>query len=156
MNTNWRDDPRRLRLMEWLTTPKSERRPATTEGLARELGCSVGILYAWQKKPDFRAAWELRAQDVVGTPDRARAVLDTLFVAATDPKNRAQVQAAKLYLEATNQIRPPQLEVTVKKPSDLTDDELNALLAQGAAALQEERNAAADPRPEAVADEGHP
>ena len=65
--------------------------------------------------------------------------MDRLYFDATDPKSRTRVQAAKLYLEATNAIKPPPVEITVKRPTDLTDEELDALLAQGAASLREER-----------------
>jgi hypothetical protein len=127
--------------MEWLTTPKADRQPPFKQGLADELGVSPRVLSDWQQRPDFRDAWDREAKAVVGTPERAQAVLDELYKAATDPTNRAQVQAAKLYLEATNSIRPPSIEVTVKKTTELTDDELDALLTQGATALREERNA---------------
>jgi hypothetical protein len=66
--------------------------------------------------------------------------MDTLYVAATDPANKAQVAAAKLYLEATNAIKPPSLEVTVKRPVDLTDAELDELIAKGAAEMRAERD----------------
>jgi hypothetical protein len=44
-----------------------------------------------------------------------------------------------LYLEATNAIKPPTIEMTLKRPVDMTDDELDALLAQGAKELNEAR-----------------
>lgn len=95
----------------------------------------------WQQDPLFREAWDREAKAVVGTPERAQTVLDTLYRAATDPDNKNQVQAAKLYLEATNSIKPPPIEVKLTKPTDLSDEELDALLAQGATAMRRERNA---------------
>ena len=136
---HWKDDPRKLRLMEWLTTPREERVPATQALLAQELGVHVRSLRDWHQRPDFRADWEQTAKDVVGTPERAQNVLDTLYKAATDKNNRSHVQAAKLYLEATNAIRPPQIEVKMTRPSELSDDELDAMLAQGAVQLAQER-----------------
>jgi hypothetical protein len=65
--------------------------------------------------------------------------MDTLYAAATDPTNRQQVQAAKLYLEATNAIKPPPVEITMKRPAELSDEELDALLAAGAASIRESR-----------------
>jgi hypothetical protein len=64
-------------------------------------------------------------------------VLNTLFRAATDPDNRNEVAAAKLYLQATNSIKP--IEVRMRKPSELSDEELDALLAHGALDLAKER-----------------
>lgn len=144
INTAWHEDPRKLRLLEWLTTPKSERTPPTQELLAAELGISLRLLGVWKAKPDFREAWDREAKAIIGAPERAQEVLDTLYRAATDPNNKAQVAAAKLYLEATNSIRPQQVEVTVKKATELSDDELDALLAQGADAMRRERESAPD------------
>jgi hypothetical protein len=138
----WSDDPRKLRLMDWLTTPKQERVPSSQAKLADELGVHVRSIRDWMQDPVFRDAWDREAKAVVGNPERAQTVLDTLYAAATDPGNKAQVQAAKLYLEATNSIKPPPIEVTVRKAADLTDDELDAFLAQSAAALRAERDEA--------------
>jgi hypothetical protein len=126
--------------MEWLTTPKGERQPPTQEGLAVELACDVRTVHRWMRQADFRADWDREAKTIIGSPERAKEVLDTLYAAATDPRNRNAVQAAKLYLEATNSIRPSQVEVTVRKASELTDEELDALLAQGAVELRRERD----------------
>lgn len=141
---HWREDPRKVRLMEWLTTPPSERQPDSKTKLAAELGVTIRSLRDWMSKPDFREDWDREAKDIVGTPERAQQVLDTLFKAATDPLNRNHVQAAKLYLDATNAITPPPIKVEVTRPSELSDAELDALLAQGAAELRTERDARPD------------
>ena len=105
---------------------------------------SVRTLENWSDEPDFRQSWERRANDIIGSPERAHEVLDALHQTAIDTKHRQHVSAAKLYLEATKAMRPPQLEVTMKRPGELSDDELNALLAQGVAHLQQERAARTD------------
>lgn len=133
-------DYRKARLLEWLTTPPRERQPQTVEALATELGVDRRSLSNWRRQPEFREAWEAAAREVVGSPERTQQVLDTLFRAAIDATNKQQVTAARLYLEATDAIKPKPIEVRVAKPSDLTDDELDALLSQGAAALHRERN----------------
>jgi len=125
--------------MQWLTTPKSEREPPTQAKLADELGVHIRSIRDWMNDPVFREAWDREAKAVVGDPDRIQSVLDTLYRAAIDPDNKTQVQAAKLYLEATNSIKPPAIEVTFAKPAELSDEQLDELLAQGAAALRAER-----------------
>lgn len=130
--------------MDWLTTPPSERQPDSQAKLATELGVSPRSIRDWMSKADFREDWDREAKAIVGTPERAQQVLDTLFAAATDPLNRNHVQAAKLYLEATNAITPPPMKVEVTRPSELNDDELDALLAKGAAELRVERDARPD------------
>jgi hypothetical protein len=148
----WAEDPRKQRLMEWLPTPKNLRDPPSQRLLADEIGVSARLLRDWMADPGFRASWEDKAQEIMGSPERTQAVLDTLFSAATDPDNRSHVQAAKLYLEATNSIRPATVEVNVnKKPTELSDRELDELIAQGALAARSIRPES--PQPEAVADQ---
>jgi hypothetical protein len=137
------DDPRKVRLMNWLTTPPMERQPKTQVALAENLGISKRTLTAWMNQPGFRDAWERQAKAIQGTPERQQVVLDVLYAAATDPHNRQQVQAAKLYLEATKAIRPPTVELRVRDPRELTDEELDSMLSEGAAQLAEERAMAA-------------
>lgn len=134
-------DPRHVRLLEWLTTAPSERVPATKSGLADELGVSARTLRHWQAQEGFVRVWERRVREVAGTPERTQLVLDTLFAAATDSSNRSQVQAAKLFLEAIDAIRPPEVQVSVRRvASELSDAELDLLLAEGAAQLRAERD----------------
>jgi len=136
----WDDDWRHKALMEWLCTAPSERECTKTQ-LAGKLGVDLRTLRLWQAEETFRREWETRAAEVLGDPEKTQAVLNTLYRAATDPKNRQQVQAAKLYLEATNAIKPPSMEVTFKRPAELSDEELEALLAKGAVELAKERDA---------------
>lgn len=135
----WDDDWRKVKLMDWLTTPPSERDPPSKIKLAEALGVDVRSIRHWQDDPLFLDEWRRRSTAIIGNPDRARQIMDTLFAAATDNTNRAQVQAAKLYLEATNAIKPPPMEVTVKRTVELSDDELDELLAQGRAEMRQER-----------------
>ena len=142
----WSEDPRKQRLMKWLITPRSERQPPTQNGLADDLGVHSRSVRMWMSRPDFRADWDREARNVIGSPERVQEVLNTLFRAATDPHNRHAVAAAKLYLEATNSIKPPAIEVKARKPSELSDDELDALLAQGALEVVKERQNVVEPR----------
>jgi hypothetical protein len=138
---HWDDDWRKVKYMEWLLTPPADREPRHRNGLAELFGVDVRTMSGWSEHPQFREEWQRRVTRIVGDPSRGQRIMDTLYAAATDPMNRAQVQAAKLYLEATNAIRPPAVELTVKRTTELSDDELNTLLSQGATALAAERRA---------------
>lgn len=127
--------------MEWLCTVPSERQPSTRAELASQLNISPRTLTNWANDPQFQAAWRERAEEVIGDPTRAAAVLDMLYKAAINPK-RPNVQAAKLYLEATNAIRPQKVEVTVKRSTELTDAELEELIAANAREEQSRRTSA--------------
>jgi hypothetical protein len=145
----WDDDWRHVAVMDWLVTAPKARQPKTRQALADQLGVDVRTMRAWTDHPQFREAWQRRVTKLLGSPERAQAVMDTLYEASTDVTNRNQVQAAKLYLEATNAIKPPAIEMTVKRPVDMTDDELDALLAQGAKELRDAKD-----KVEADADDG--
>jgi hypothetical protein len=138
----WDDDWRKVKFMEWLLTPPADREPRTKSALADLFGVDIRSVNGWAEHPQFREEWQRRVTQIVGDPSRGQRIMDTLYVAATDPGNKAQVAAAKLYLEATNAIKPPSMEVTVKRPVDLTDDELDKLIALGAAELRSERELA--------------
>ena len=138
----WDDDWRHVKFMDWLVTPPGHRDPSSREKLAAVFGIDARTMRQWQEHPQFREEWQRRVSKLVGSPERTQRVMDTLYASATDVTNRNQVQAAKLYLEATNAIKPPPMEVTVKRPTELTDDELDALLAQGAKELRAQHDAA--------------
>lgn len=140
----WDDDWRHVAVMDWLVTPPRAREPKSRQALADKLGVDVRTMRGWIDNKQFREAWQQRVAKMLGSPERAQTVMDTLYEAACDVTNRNQVQAAKLYLEATNAIKPPPMELTVKRPVDMTDDELDALLAQGAKELREAKAQDAD------------
>lgn len=137
------EDWRKSKYLDWLLTPPQDREPRSKRELAGVLGVDIRSLNYWSEEPSFRDEWQRRVSQIVGDPSRGQRIMDTLFVAATDPANRNHVTAAKLYLEATQAIRPS-LEVTVRKVSDLTDSELDALIAQGAQELRAAREAVND------------
>ena len=136
------EDVRKMRFIEWLCTPPTKREPRTQELLAEEIGVKVRSLIKWKTDEDFRKVWQDRSLKVVGNPDRAKEVLDSLFLVARNHNARNHVPAAKLYLEAIDAIKPKQINVQVSHDaSKLSDDELDALIALGATELRAERDA---------------
>jgi hypothetical protein len=130
------NDPRVQRVLEWLLTPPGDRSPPQQKDLSEELGCYRGQITEWKNDPDFLAEWERQYRKTVGSPERAKSVLDALFETATDRTDPRQVPAARAYLEAIDVVKPKKMDVTVMKGSakDLPDDELLALLAERAEA----------------------
>jgi len=137
-----RQDPRKMRYIEWLTTVPDYRIPKTEREIAKELDVYTKTLFNWRKDKDFREVWQGQADDVVGHPDRRQAVMEVLYRAATDERNPRHVTAAKLYLEATGAIQPPRLnvEVSSKALGMLSDDEIESLIARGVAEMRAEGN----------------
>jgi hypothetical protein len=136
-----RQDPEKMRYIEWLTTPPKAREPATEQEFARMIDVHTKTLYNWKQDREFRDVWQGETDQIIGDLDRRQAVLDTLFEAARDPRNPRHVAASKLYLEAVGAMTPPKLDVTVnhKNVGQLTDAELDGLIARGAAELRAER-----------------
>lgn len=126
-----RSDPRKLRLLEWLTTPK-EQRTQSQNKLAEELGVSPRTIRDWKADATFRALWEKEAKDIIGEPEKVAEVIEEMRQLALDRTTApsARVSAAKVYLEAVDGIKPPAVDLAAKKAAELSDAELQALIAQ--------------------------
>lgn len=136
-------DAKKMRYIEWLTTPPQERVPATEKELARELDVYPKTLYNWKQDREFRDVWRDDADEVIGGEDKRQRVMETLYMAAIDYRSPRHVQAAKLYLETIGAIGPQRVEVAVssKALSMLTDDEIEQLIARGLAEQRAELGA---------------
>jgi hypothetical protein len=112
--------------VEWLCTAPSERQPATKKAMAVHLGVDITTLRRWEKKDVFRQSWKDSVDEVQGSPERTQRLLDTLYSKGLD----GDVKSAQLYLQATNRMAPPTVTVqSNKKAAELSDDELDALIA---------------------------
>jgi transcriptional regulator with XRE-family HTH domain len=130
------NDFRVQRFLEWLLTPPADRWPSKQAELAEELGIDRNLLSQWKNDPDFLAEWERKYRKTVGSPERAKGVLDALYDTAVDRTDPRQVPAARAYLEAIDVMKPKRVDVTVTKgqAKELSDDELLSLLAERAEA----------------------
>jgi hypothetical protein len=123
-------DWRKQRFLEWLCTIVDDRKPKLMEDLAKELSLSRRTLTTWKVDPEFAAAWERKYRASIGSPERAQAVMETLYKTATDEDDPKHVQAAKQYLEAIDAIKPQRVDVHVTgSAKDLTDEDLDRILA---------------------------
>jgi hypothetical protein len=123
--------------LDWLCTAPSERTPPSKNRMAEHLGVDVKTLRRWEKKPNFLKQWKDRVDDIQGSPERTQAVLDMLFNKATQDND---VKSAQLYLQATNRMAPPTVEVkSDRKLAELSNDELDALIASVASREKETR-----------------
>ena len=132
-------DPKKMRYIEWLNTPKMMRSPQTKGELAAELDVYPKTLYNWENDREFREVWRGQATDVLeehfGDEDKVQVVLDSLYESARDSRSPRHVAAAKLYLETIGAIGPQRIDVQVssKALSMLSDDEIERLIARGLA-----------------------
>ncbi len=120
-------DSRQEEYLGWLCTAPSEREPASKEAYAAAIGVNVSTLRRWEKKEVFRKAW---------SPERSQRLLDTLYAKALD----GDIKAAQLYLQATNRMAPPTVNVKTEKGSaELSDAELDELIGMMAARERDSR-----------------
>lgn len=135
------EDARKVRFLNWLTTPPQEREPRSQRLLAEELGCSDRLLRVWKSDPGFRALWDKQAKDIVGDPEQVQMVLMKLRDHALDDTSPKQMKAAELYLRSVEAIKPPQADLASKKAAELSDAELDALLQEAAQREKQMREA---------------
>ena len=135
-----------MRYIEWLTTPPDMRNPPTEEALAAELDVYPKTLYNWRHDREFKQVWNDEADQVLGGEegqDKRQQVINKLHEVAMDDHHPRQIAAAKEFLAATRDLRPEMGDddLTAERAlSMLDDDELEALIAKGAAAAIEGNN----------------
>lgn len=136
------DDARKIRLLDWLTTPEKDRKPKSQNALATELEVTAKTLRNWKADPAFRLAWEKQAKETVGDPERVQNVLDMLYTGALDSNETlaSRTRAAHEFLTAVDAIKPPAASLAAKKASELSDAELQAMLAEHAQRTLQERS----------------
>jgi hypothetical protein len=114
------------RYVDWLCTAPQERVPATKKAMAVELGVDITTLRRWEKRPVFKQSWQTQVDEVQGSPERTQVLLDTLYAKAI----AGDVKSAQLYLQATNRMAPPTVEVrSEKRVAELSDSDLDDLIA---------------------------
>lgn len=114
------------RYVDWLCTAPQERVPATKKAMAVELGVDITTLRRWEKRPVFKQSWQKQVDEVQGSPERTQVLLDTLYAKAIG----GDVKSAQLYLQATNRMAPPTVEVrSEKRVAELSDSDLDELIA---------------------------
>ena len=94
--------------------------------MAIELGVDITTLRRWEKRPVFKQSWQKQVDEVQGSPERTQVLLDTLYEKAIS----GDVKSAQLYLQATNRMAPPTVEVrSEKRVAELSDADLDELIA---------------------------
>lgn len=140
MKNNSSDNPsildgRQLEYLEWLVTPQAERNPRTQNQFAQQINVDPTTLRRWEKKPAFKKEWDKRVSEIQGSPERTQRLLDALYAKALEGDNRA----AQLYLQATNRLLPAAPPPLASAPSELSDEELDKLIASMAEREQAKR-----------------
>lgn len=130
----WRNEGGRLimpalqsEFLDWLLTPEPEKPEGqkTQAQWAATHGVNAGTVGTWKKDRRFRMMWEDRAAEKNISVDRIQGVIDTLHGAAL----AGDVQAAKLYLQHVEKMRPPVEIVRDDDVAGVSDEDLKSEIA---------------------------
>lgn len=138
-------DWRKQEYLKWLCTAPGDREPSTKVAFCETIGVTRKTLTNWENDADFLREWERIYLKTIGNPGRKQEIMDTLFATASDRDDPKHVSAAKEYFAIEGSLRPQKLDVQVSKKADeLTDEQLQALLASAAQSAVERRSETAD------------
>jgi transcriptional regulator with XRE-family HTH domain len=113
--------------LQWLCDPL---RKGGKQDQADALGVNRSTITRWENNGAFRKAWTERVQELGGSPDRLATAYDALY----EQGLAGNTNAMKLWLQATGNLRTETEAPRVKSVRDLSDEELDALLAERARA----------------------
>ena len=119
-------DPRQEQYLNWLLTPAHERQPSSQQKYCDLHNIDPTTVRRWQKKPHFIKEWDKRVEELQGSPERTQRILDALYEKGLE----GDVRAAKLYLEATHRLIPTKAVEQKVTTSELSDEELDELIAK--------------------------
>jgi DNA-binding transcriptional MerR regulator len=129
-------DARQEEYITWLCTAPSERVPASKDRYAESIGVASTTIRRWEKKELFKKEWQSRVDSIQGSPERSQRLLDTLY----DKAIGGDIKAAQLYLQATNRMAPPTINVKSETHiSELSDKDLEELISAVASQEQASR-----------------
>lgn len=130
-------DARQEEYITWLCTAPPERVPPTKGAFGVAIGADPTTLRRWEKKEVFKKEWQARVDALQGSPERSQRLLDTLY----DKAISGDIKAAQLYLQATNRMAPPTINVKSESTiSELSDKDLEELISAVAKQEKTSRN----------------
>lgn len=132
---------RQQEYIEWLCTPPELRVPSTARDFFRERGMDPSTGRDWRQAPYFVKAWNQRLRSLQVDPANIDAVLTAMRERALAGDVRAQTEwlkiAREFYPTKMEEEEPDEAEELVA--TDLSDEELEALIAGTAQAALEAR-----------------
>ena len=116
------------RFIEWTLTPEALRDPPSKQKLADAMGVHINTLRNYQREPAFQRQVTERAR-AIARVDRLPAILDSLFVQASDPTSGRSVSAARLLLDfmMTAEDKQPTIDPKKMDQSELVKTALELL-----------------------------
>jgi len=116
--------PQQSRYLDWWLAPEAERDPPLQKDWCRREGVSAETVRRWRNQPVFVKEWSERVTATVGSPQRVKSIMDTLYESVLES---GDVTAAKYYMSHLERVAPPARLDTGDDLADLSDSELAAL-----------------------------
>ena len=113
--------------LEWLLQPSDSRNPKTKKDWAELHNIHYNTLGVWEKNKVFQERHMLAVKGMAQSPERAQALLDSLYIKGI----AGDIKAAELYLKATGQMPNAAQQINIKSETavkELTDEELQAMI----------------------------
>lgn len=107
--------------LDWLLTLDQEKEHKTVKAWADAHGITSTTCTSWKRDRRFLREWEERAASKNISVDRLQNVINTLYEAAC----KGDVNAAKLYMQHVEKLRPPVQVEADTDVADLSDEELH-------------------------------
>lgn len=131
---------RQQEYIEWLCTPPELRVPRTNDAWFRERGMDASTGRDWKQSPYFVKAWNQRLRSLQVDPNNIDAVLTAMRERALAGDVRAQTEWLKIAREFYPTSMEEEADVQDETiATDLSDEELEALIAGTAQAALEAR-----------------
>lgn len=138
--------PKQLDFVEWLVTPKGIREPSNQAEWAAQNHVHPTTLTKWRKELDFRKVWDERLTELQVDPEN----IDEVMTALVGKAKAGDTKAIGMYMDIVKQFRPaPEVDpASLRQPlTELTDEQLAAMVAEHAAAELADRSADASLTP---------
>lgn len=111
--------------LEWLLQPADSRTPKTKKEWAEKHDLHQNTLGQWEKSKVFQERHMLAVKGMAQSPERAQALLDSLYLKGIS----GDVRSAELYLKATGQMQQTQtVNINTSSVKELSDEELHAMI----------------------------
>lgn len=112
--------PDQSEFLDWLLTPRNDRKPETQAEWARAHTLNQKTVRDWKKNPLFKEEWRRRADETIVSTERVSAVMDAMWQQAC----QGNVQAATLYMNHAARILPPKERDDDDEFKNMPDEDL--------------------------------
>jgi hypothetical protein len=125
--------------LAWLMLPRNMREPATKAQLAEVLGTTVSSLKRWDQLPHFKEAYRKLVSESIATPERVIEAANVAWEMGFGPNRDIKWATLFAQMGGLTKVDAALKPSAAEAVADLSDEELDALLFDAAAAEKARR-----------------